>query len=129
MYFVCHKLSLMGWNVMPTVRNARGIDIVAYGESCDEFFGIQVKTLSGRDPVPLGNSLDKIMGDYWVIVNNAINEKCAVFAMKPYQVKELAQRSKNKNKNGKFSYWLQPKSYDTDEFKEAWNKIGRGDGD
>ena len=125
MYFVCHKLSLMGWNVMPTARNARGIDIVVYGDSCDEFFGIQVKALSKRDPVPLGNSLDNIMGDYWIIVNNAVNDKCAAFVMKPDKVKQLAQRSKKKDKSGKFSYWLQPTTYDTDEFKEKWCTIGR----
>ena len=26
LYYVCYKLSLQGWNVMPTARNARGID-------------------------------------------------------------------------------------------------------
>lgn len=29
MYYVCFKLSELGLNVMPTARNARGIDIVA----------------------------------------------------------------------------------------------------
>lgn len=30
MYYACYRLSRMGWNVMPTARNARGIDIIAY---------------------------------------------------------------------------------------------------
>lgn len=30
LYYTCYKLSRMGWNVMPTARNARGIDSVAY---------------------------------------------------------------------------------------------------
>lgn len=30
LYYVCYRLSLLGWNVMPTARNARGIDVVAY---------------------------------------------------------------------------------------------------
>jgi len=25
------------------------------------------------------------------------------------------------------SYWLQPSKYHTDVFREAWNRIGRGD--
>jgi len=70
MYYACYKLSCMGWNVMPTARNARGIDIIAYKKNGTDFIGIQVKTLSKRNPVPLGNSLDKVMGEFWIIVNN-----------------------------------------------------------
>jgi len=58
----------MGWNVMPTSRNARGIDIVAYNSEGSCFKGIQVKSLSKRNPVPIGTSLDKIIEDSWVIV-------------------------------------------------------------
>ena len=44
--------------------------MVAYEGSGKGFLGIQVKTLSKRDPVPLSTSLEKITGDYWVIVTN-----------------------------------------------------------
>jgi len=30
LYYTCYRLSRLGWNVMPTSRNARGIDIIAY---------------------------------------------------------------------------------------------------
>src|SRR5450432_4095130 len=30
MYFAAYRLSQMGWNVMPTSRNAWGIDLLAY---------------------------------------------------------------------------------------------------
>ena len=30
MYYAAYRLSLMGWNVMPTSRNAKGIDLLAY---------------------------------------------------------------------------------------------------
>ena len=123
LYYACYKLSCMGWNVMPTARNARGIDIIAYNKSGTKFIGVQVKALSKRNPVPLGNSLEKIMGDYWLIINN-VAKKPNVFVMKPEKVKALA--SSPKEKNGKVSYWLQPASYDTSEFKEAWHLIGHG---
>jgi hypothetical protein len=29
---------------------------------------------------------------------------------------------------GSQAYWLPAKQYQTDEFREAWDKIGRGDG-
>ena len=69
LYYCCYRLSLMGWNVMPTARNARGVDIIAYSRDASRFVGVQVKALSKRNPVPLGTSLDKVMGDFWIIVN------------------------------------------------------------
>ena len=122
LYYTCYRLSRMGWNVMPTARNARGIDIIAYNREGTEFIGIQVKTLSKRNPVPLGSNLEKIMGDYWVIVNNVSKEPNA-FVLLPEEVKSLAHRGE---KEGRVSYWLQPVSYDNEQFKEAWHRIGCG---
>lgn len=101
---VLRALSLirMGWNVMPTARNARGIDVVAYDKSEEKFVGIQIKALSRRHPVPLGTSLDKIMGDYWIIVNDLAGEPTA-FVMLPHEVKSLAHRGE---KDVRVSYWL-----------------------
>lgn len=123
LYYTCYKLSRLGWNVMPTARNAKGIDIVAYKSDCSGYIGIQVKTLSKRAPVPLGTSLKNIMGDYWVIVNNVIKEP-SVYILLPEEVRESAHRGVSKK--GKVSYWLQPRSYETDEYREAWDRIGSG---
>ncbi|MCF7792006.1 MAG: hypothetical protein K9L78_05635 [Victivallales bacterium] len=120
MYYICYKLSKLGWNVMPTARNAKGVDIIAYNRNCSKFISIQVKTLSKRNPVPLGSSLEKVMGDYWIIVNDVVNTP-NVFILLPDEIKEKAHRGEKK---GKVSYWLQPKSYETEQFKDAWNRIG-----
>ena len=119
MYYACYRLSCLGWNVMPTARNARGIDIVAYTRNGVSFVGIQVKSLSKRDPVPLGSNLDNIIGDYWIIVFNVAKEPSTV-VMTPNEVKALAHRS---GREGNVSYWLEPKDYDNPEFKEAWHRI------
>ena len=29
LYYASYRLSLLGWNAMPTSRNARGIDVIA----------------------------------------------------------------------------------------------------
>jgi len=122
LYYTCYKLSCLGWNVMPTARNAKGIDIIAYNKEGTKYIGIQVKTLSKRNPVPLGISLDKVMGDYWIIINDVTKEPNA-FILLPDEVKELAHRGE---KEGRVSYWLQPKTYDIESFKEAWHRIGQG---
>lgn len=122
LYYACYKLSRKGWNVMPTARNARGIDIIAYNKNGTRYIGVQVKALSKRTAVPLGSNLEKVMGDYWIIVNNVAKEP-NVFILLPEEVKSQAVRNE---KDGRISYWLEPKTYDVPEFKEAWHKIGEG---
>ncbi len=123
LYFTCYHLSLLGWNAMPTARNARGIDVVAYSRDGKRYLGIQVKSLSKRAPVPLGTSLDNLMGDFWVIISKVVSEPTA-FILTPDEIKQRAHRGE---KDGRISYWLQPKAYEIDEFHEAWHRIGRGD--
>ncbi len=82
---------------------------------------MQVKALSKRDPVPLGTSLDKLMGEFWVIVTN-IPKEPGVSVLLPEEVRKLAHRAE---KGGRVSYWLEPASYDTEEFRNAWHRIGR----
>jgi len=122
LYYTCYKLSCMGWNVMPTARNARGVDIIAYNQGGSHFIGVQVKALSKRNPVPLGTSLAKIIGDFWVVVDNVASNPRA-FVLLPDEVK---QRAHWNEKDGRVSYWLQPTAYDVDGFREAWHRIGAG---
>jgi len=122
LYYVCYQLSRLGWNVMPTARNARGVDIIAYNRDCSSFIRVQVKALSKRDPVPLGTNLNNIMGDFWIIVNNLAFTPSA-FVMLPEEVINLAHRGE---KEGRISYWLQPSSYNTKLFVERWDRIGQG---
>lgn len=122
LYYVCYHLSRMGWNVMPTARNARGIDLIAYDRTGTAFIGVQVKALTKRAPVPLGSGLDKIMGDWWIIVNN-IGTEPSTYVLRPDEVRKLAHRGE---KDGRVSYWLQPRLYCVDEYREAWERIGMG---
>lgn len=107
---------------MPTARNARGVDLIAYDSTASKFIGVQVKSLSQRAPVPLGTSLDKIMGDYWVVLNNLAKAPTA-FILLPSEVRERAQRGE---KDGRVSYWLGLRNYEEEAFREAWHRIGYG---
>ena len=119
LYWTCYHLSRTGWNAMPTARNARGVDIIAYDRNCSRRISVQVKTLSKRTPVPLGTSLDRIMGEFWVIVNNVIASPVA-YVLVPSEVRRLAHRGE---KEGRISYWLQPSAYCTEDFRERWDRI------
>ena len=124
LHYVCYRLSRRGWNVMPTARNAKGIDIVAYQGSGKGFIGIQVKTLSGRLAVPLPKSLDQgeVPGDYWIIVTNVAADTDPptspdVFVMLPDEVKEKAR------KHPRGSWWLVREDYESPNYKDAWHRL------
>jgi hypothetical protein len=52
LYYCCYRLSLLGWNMMPTARNARGVDVIAYSRDASRVVGVQVKALSKRNRHP-----------------------------------------------------------------------------
>ena len=119
LHYVCYRLSQRGWNVMPTARNARGIDVVAYDIDATGFIGIQVKALSARNPVPLGESLDRLMGDVWVGLTGVTTTPTA-YLLRPDEVRHGAHRGE---RNGKVSFWLQPKQYEQEHYREAWGRL------
>jgi hypothetical protein len=116
LYYCCYRLSLLGWNVTPTARNARGVDIIAYSRDASRFVGVQVKALSKRHPVPLGTSPNKIMGDFWVIVNRVATSNPCAFILLPSDVRERARLGE---KDGRVTYWIQPNDYEADWSRES----------
>jgi hypothetical protein len=75
LFFVCYQLARRGWNVMPTARNARGVDILAVNGAGTKI-AVQVKTLSGRDAVNISDIEGLVqMADFLVVVLNARAEK------------------------------------------------------
>ena len=119
LYFAAWHLSRRGWHVMPTVRNARGSDLIVANDDETVYFGVQSKALSKRVPVPLGLNLDSLRSDWWVITINANTDKPVCFILQLDEIRALAFRSKDAG-----AYWLQPKAYDREEFREAWHRLG-----
>ena len=101
---------------MPTSRNAKGIDILIFSQNVSRKASIQVKTLSKRNPVPLGKSLDNFVADYVVIcVRNYPNEPVC-YVMTPNEVKKLAHRGE---KNGKVAIGPSQKHMKKRSIREA----------
>ena len=123
LFYVCYRLSRMGWNVMPTTRNARGVDIVIYNQDASRTHTIQVKTLSKGSPVPLGTKLNHLFADFVVVCRHVIRETPECFVLLPAEICSLVHRGE---KNGKISLWLQPRDYAIEKFREKWDRIGLG---
>jgi len=123
LYYVCYRLSRIGWNVMPTARNARGIDLLIYSSDATRTLTLQVKALSKRPPVPLGAHLDNLFGDFFIVCTKVATDVPECFVLTPSEVRKLAHRGE---KEDRISFWLQPKQYEAAEFRDAWHRIGNG---
>jgi hypothetical protein len=123
LYFVCYRLSQHGWNVMPTARNAKGIDILAYSQDGKKTVTVQVKALSARNAVLLGPTLDGQIAQFMVVCRKVRTNAPESFVLESREAVERAHRG---GRPDKITYWLETKAYEGDEFRERWDKIGSG---
>ena len=121
LYRVCAKLSELGFNVMPTARNAKGVDIVGYDEH-GKAFTVQVKTLTKRNAIAFGGDKNHIIADYLVaVVLQAKWEGVYIWIRKEMR---KAKISKYTGKDGKEGHWLESKTWTKDTAaRNAWEKI------
>jgi len=126
LFYVAYKLSTMGWNVLPTSRNAKGIDIVAYSEDFKVIKKVQVKSFSKIDAVNIGKNKDMLPADFYVMVS-CIYTKPEAYILTAEDVSGLLTQDKS-------GYWLEikgsskepEKGFKKDKFLERWNIIGYG---
>ena len=63
-YFVAAELSLRGYHAAVTLRNSRGIDIIASSADASKSVSIQVKTSRGKSPIwPLNKGSEDLSSD------------------------------------------------------------------
>ena len=122
LYYVCYQLAKRGWNVMPTSRNARGVDIIIYNHDASKRHTIQVKSLTKKGAaVPLGGSLDSLqMNDYIIICSSVYTAQPEVFIVKPIEITNKMLK-KRINEKGKISYWFSSSEYE--KFAGRWEII------
>ena len=118
--YAAWQLSRRGWHVMPTIRNARGSDLIVVNDDETRFFGIQSKALSKRSAIGLGLSLEALRSDWWVIIVNGISDAPCCYVLSLDDVRRFASR----DKGGEQRYWLEMRDYERDEFREAWHRVG-----
>lgn len=122
--YAAWQLSRRGWHVMPTIRNAKGSDLIVTDEDETIFFGVQSKGFSKRYPVPLGLDLGALRSDWWVITIHANSDSPVCYVLRLDEVRGLATQDKNGGR-----WWLEPKAYDRDEFRDAWHRLAPAKGE
>jgi len=118
--YAAWQLSRRGWHVMPTIRNARGSDLIVTNDDETVFFGVQSKALSKRNAIGLGLTLDDLRSDWWIITVNANSDSPTCYVLSLDDVRLIACR----DKGGEQRYWLEPRDYERDEFRDAWHRVG-----
>lgn len=104
---------------MPTIRNAKGSDLIVTDADETVFFGVQSKALSKRSSVGLGLALETLRSDWWVITVNANTDSPVCYVLSLQDVRRIATR----DKGGEQRYWLEPRDYEREEFREAWHRL------
>jgi hypothetical protein len=104
---------------MPTIRNARGSDLIVTDADETTFFGMQSKALGKRRAVPLGRDIEGLRSEWWVITVHANSDAPTCYVMRLDEVRLLASQDANGG-----ACWLNPPAYDRDEYREAWDRIG-----
>jgi hypothetical protein len=79
---------------------------------------IQVKALSRKNSVPFGKS-ENLMAEFLIIC--VLNEHPEIYILTNEEVPLALHRSE---KEGRISYWLEPRSYE--DHKDHWELIGNG---
>ena len=105
---------------MPTVRNARGSDLIIVNDDESVFLGVQSKALSKRSAIGLGLTLDDLRSDWWIITVGANSDAPVCYILSLDEVRNRACR----DKGGQQRYWLEARDYEQGEFREAGHRIG-----
>lgn len=137
LFYACYRLSLLGWNAMPTVRNAQGADIILVKGG--KKLGIQVKALSSEtDDVILGENHDDPTVDFWIVLMNARRDKPLAYIIPQKAIDEgvkVCERGINLSENivshdtvkadGKISYYITRKFLKKTNhgYEDAWDSL------
>lgn len=110
LYYVCYQLSKNGWYVVPTARNAKGVDVIIYKKRSagSETHTIQVKSLSDeKNRVPIGN-IKNLFADFLIICRNVDKEPKIFICRTQEIIKNNNLFAKDKNGDN----WLKTNGYE-----------------
>ena len=119
LFFICYKLSRRGWNVLPTSRNARGIDVLAYGKHGEKFLTVQAKGYTRKAAIGPFKDKTDVIADFYIVAWNVYRSPLIYILSKDEVISLLTP-----NNDGK--YWVEYRDYGKPNFLEKWDKVGFG---
>lgn len=134
LYHAARELSRMGWNVMPTARNAKGADL--YASSADErtICPVQVKTHGGKpQDTSLGFNPEGLVTPWWIFVVYARTPEIACYLLTLDEIRQRMTRdpgTRTQKLEHERSFWLDRRFYtpgsdrELTEARNAWHRLG-----
>jgi hypothetical protein len=108
-------LEARGWHIEPVGRGTTRLRCISSDGTATR---VQVRSLRKPDEhLPVGNSLEELYGNFWIIVTDATAEHPTTFVLRVDEVKALAHRAGQ--------YWIDYPHYVRQEWRERWDRIGK----
>jgi hypothetical protein len=124
LYLVCHKLSMLGWSVMNTARNARGVDVFITNVSGTRTYTVQVKALSARNATTIGKTSQDMSADYLIVCADLDKKQGpSLYAATRTRVRHCLTRD-NGTRPRDHTMWLDPFRYRS--FDSIETVVGHG---
>lgn len=127
--FVSARLIERGWNVVKALRRTAEYDFELRGKNPETRTRVKVKTVRGNNNFAFGDNLDKMKGDFWMLVKipESREQEPTVFIMRPGEVEELVHVYGGNRNGGKPSCWIRPGSYEKEQYRNRWELLGSSD--
>lgn len=135
LYHVARELSRAGWNVMPTVRNAKGADLYAASEDELIIHPVQVKSHSGLpQDTQLGLYPERLVTPWWVFVIHARTPDMTCYVLSLAEIRDRMKRdpgTRSLKPEQERAFWLDRRFYtpgsdrDMTEARNAWHRLGQ----
>jgi len=133
-FHVARELSGFGWNVILSVRNAKGADMFAASEDELTTHPIQVKSHAAKpQDISLGLQPEKLVTPWWVFVAFARSAEPVCYVLKLEEVRARMVRDPG-TRSGKAelerAFWLDRRYYTPGSDREmidarnAWHLLG-----
>lgn len=133
-YHVARELSRLGWNVMLTVRNARGADLYAVSQCETIVHPIQIKAHSAEpNDTQLGLNPEALVTPWWVFVIRALSEDPICYIVSLEDIRSRMTRDPG-TRSGKpesdRAYWFDRRYYKSGsdrelvDAREGWACLG-----
>ena len=132
-YHVARELSRQGWNVLLTVRNARGADLYAISQSERIVVPIQVKAHTAKpNDIELGLNPERLVTPWWVVVafaqtENPISYVVSLTDILALKIQDPGVRSGKAEHERKWwfsrHYFTPASDRELIEAREAWHRL------
>jgi hypothetical protein len=133
-YHVARELSRHSWNVLLTVRNARGADLYAISQSERLVVPIQVKAHTAKpNDIELGLNPERFVTPWWVVVAFAATTEPVSYVVSLADILELKVRDpgiRSGKPEDQRKWWFSRHYFtpgnvrELTDARDAWHRLG-----